>query len=254
MGLEQIKVELLDFMGSDRAIAEAAWTSSTTGEGKTKKTRQQAINLVKTLAREGHTVPFEHVVMSFWMRIPLFIDRQIVTHRMASHSGMSGRYRTLPSDYFTLPNDVVDIYAKTGLPLVERYNKVCREAIETYQDTMMVLKAMRDTEKLTNDEYKRAREDARGVLPEAMMLERVTTMNLHSFANFMRLRSSEHAQKEIQHVAQCMLEAVERADKVPVALECLKNQGWLLNDSVSKLRNELKQLAIQEGEFSYVYT
>ena len=255
MGLEQIEVELIDCMGSDRKIAEAAWTSSTTGKNKVKKTKEQALSLVTMLASEGHSVPFEHVAMTFWMRIPLHIDRQIVTHRIASHSGMSGRYRTLPSDFYELPQDVLDIYNKSGLPLVERYTSTCKQAVETYHDTMAALKDMKDKGKITNDEYKRAREDARGVLPEALMLERVTTMNLHSFANFQRLRNSSHAQVEIQHVAKLMLDAVKQRDFVPHAIAQLEKNAWVMNDEVSKLKAELERLkrCIQPLNFEYFY-
>lgn len=257
MGFEQIRAELTDFMGRDRKIAEVAWTSSTKNELKVDKTNEQAFKLVKSLSAEGHTSPLESVVFTFWMRIPIMIDRQVVTHRFASHNGMSGRYRTLPDEFYLLPNDVVEIYNKSNLPLSDMYVDTCTKSVECYKQTMDELKRMKKDGIITNDEYKRAREDARGVLPEALMVERITTINLHSFANFMRLRSSDYAQKEINVLANLLLAEVEKANVIPVALEQLKAQGWRTDDEVLKLKERIAQLEAElntKPEAIYVYT
>src|SRR5579864_3446203 len=103
--MSKILVELQETMGSDRSIANAAWTSSFDKEKREARTDQQVADIVSRLAKDGHSTPFESVIFRFWMRIPIFTDRQHMTHRIASHNGLSGRYRTMPTDYFDLPDD-----------------------------------------------------------------------------------------------------------------------------------------------------
>ena len=228
--MSKIKVELQAIFGTDRTISEAAWTSSTTLEGKEKKTDEQANNLVINLAEEGHGVPFEHVIFRFWIRGPIQLDRQIITYRMASQSGMSGRYRTMPDDWLDIPEDVSAIYNKiTPLEtevLKKEYNDLCRKANDYYRTELYALKAAEQDGFISNKDYKRAREFLRGVLPQNNMTERVITINLRSFANFLKQRLSEHAQPEIRHVAQEMLRLVKESNTCSTAINWLEKNNW----------------------------
>lgn len=225
--MSQIKVELQETMGSDRSIAEAAWTSSSDFQGKQKKTDEQVKNVVNMLADHRHATPFESVVFRFWIKMPIAIDRQHMTHRIASHNGMSGRYRTMPSEFFNAPEDVLQIVNLINPEYINKYNSLCLEANKFYQEVMFSFKMAKMKDSLiTNDEYKRVREFFRGVLPQHNMTERVTVMNLRSFANYQKLRNSEHAQPEIQEVAKQMLEVVENSNVCPIALEALKRNNW----------------------------
>ncbi len=239
--MSQIKVELQSFFGDDRSIASAAWTSSTTYDGKKKKTDAQVSDLVVRLASEGHSTPFESVVLRFWMRIPISTDRQIMTHRIQSTSGMSGRYRTMPNEYLDIPDDVEGICmtlsnhefywpndTKTTLSPVDEYLHICEEANNFYNALLLSLKEKEKDGALTNHEYKRMREFFRGVLPQNNMTERVSIMNLRSFANFMKLRLSPSAQPEIQEVARLMLEQVKASNVAPVAIRVLEEKGWII--------------------------
>lgn len=226
----QILVELQESLGSDKSIALSAWTSSFNKDSREAKTDEQVADLVKRLAKDGHSTPFESVVFRFWMRIPIFIDRQIVTHRIASHSGLSGRYRTMPKDYYGIPKDVEQILEKLqrGSKIKSDYEWICQRSNESYSAAIHDLKMAASLNQITNEEYKRCREVLRGQLPTSGMTERTSIFNLRSFCNFQRLRNSEHAQPEIQQVAQMMLEEVEKTNVCPIALEALKNQGWNL--------------------------
>jgi flavin-dependent thymidylate synthase len=225
----QIQVELQEVMGSDRSISEMAWTSSTTYQAKKSKTDEDVSRVVNMLADCKHSTPFEGVVLRYWIKMPIFADRQHMTHRLQSASGQSARYRTMPSEWLSLPNDVQGILAKgTTFPEFRtyRYEAICKEANE-YYNTM--LKEMREAEKkgnITNEEYKRAREVLRGVLPQSNMTERVSIFNLRSFANYQKLRNSPHAQPEIRIVAELMLEELEEKNVCPVALQALKRNNW----------------------------
>ena len=231
----QIQVELQDMMGSDRSIAEAAWTSSTTLQGKTKRTDEDVARVVRMLIEHKHASPIEAVVLRFWIKMPIAIDRQHMTHRIASHNGMSGRYRTMPDEFLDIPDDVQTIikklpYADNGTSwqrgIDDHYKVLCYKANIFYKESMEYIKQCKNEKHITNDEYKRCREFLRGVLPQHNMTERITVMNLRSFANYQKLRNSEHAQPEIRQIAELMLDSVKKANIAPVAISVLEENGW----------------------------
>lgn len=227
----KILVELQESMGSDVSIANAAWTSTYDKDRREDKydDPQKVSELVPRLIREGHSVPLESVIFRFWIRMPIFVDRQHMTHRVASHNGLSGRYRTMPFDWFPVPNDVSDILKKAGSAcdfVAAFYEQSCAKATENYKFSIAALKNSEKEGIITNAEFKRAREILRGQLPTAGMVERTTILNLRSFANYQRLRNSVHAQPEIQQVAQLMLEEVKKHQIAPLALNTLEQIEW----------------------------
>lgn len=226
--MNQIKVELQEFMGSDESIAKAAWTSSYTKEQKELRTTEDVKRVVNMLADSKHSVPFESVVFRFWIKLPIQIDRQHMTHRIASHSGMSGRYRTMPSEFQQVPDDVKAILVKHAHyhDYVEEYDEKCRKANEAYNLMVGDLKESERLERISNKEMKRVREFFRGILPQNNMTERVTLMNLRSFANYYKLRSKPDAQPEIQHISNLMLTQVKEKNVCPLALEALERNQW----------------------------
>jgi len=237
--MSQIKVELQEWLGSDKSIAEAAWTSSTTLQGKQKRTEEDVKRVVTMLADSGHSTPFESVVLRFWMKLPIQTDRQLMTHRIASHNGMSGRYRTMPNEYLEIPEDVEDILTsieeltwpnptKTSMDPFYEYIKICENANNFYNCLIESLKIEEKNRVITNSEYKRLREFFRGVLPQNNMTERVSIFNLRSLSNFIRLRSSPHAQPEIQEIARQMLKCVRESNVCPVAIEVLEKNKWVI--------------------------
>lgn len=227
--MNQIKVELQSWMGDDRQIAEAAWTSSYTLENKELRSYDDIERIVNMLAAEKHSVPFESVIFRFWIRLPIAIDRQHMTHRIASHSGMSGRYRTMPDEYLEVPEDVKNILDKTkSNKFVDIYNTLCKEANLLYNACMTDFKSQKQAGTITNDEYKRLREFYRGMLPQHNMTERVTIMNLRSFANYYRLRAKPNAQKEIQHIAEQMHFLIKSNSICPIAFAALDKNNWII--------------------------
>lgn len=224
--MSQIKVELQDSMGNDRSVAEAAWTSSSTYQQKNKKTEENVSKVVNMLADSKHSVPFESVVFRFHIVMPIAIDRQFMTHRLQSASGMSGRYRTMPSEFLYMKDDVRSILTKASIPVEDEYNELCTKANSFYTSTLQVLKNEEKQGYITNSEYKRAREFLRGVLPQHNMTERVSVMNLRSFCNFQKLRNKPDAQKEIQEIAELMLKEVENANVCPIALAAIRRNNW----------------------------
>ncbi len=227
--MTKILVELQEVMGSDQSICNAAWTSTYDKSKRQAKTEDttKIEELVPRLIKDGHGTPIESVIFRFWIKMPIFTDRQHMTHRIASHNGLSGRYRTMPNEFFTLPEDVVSILKKAGQDHdAEQYDNMCTEAYFYYNSAIGDLKSAERDGTITNAEYKRARELLRGVLPTAGMTERTTIMNLRSFANYQFQRNSDHAQPEIREVARLMLEEVEKANVCPIAIATLKEIGW----------------------------
>lgn len=228
----KILVELQEYAGSDAAIANGAWTSTYNKDTREDKydDPQKVAELVPRLIKEGHSTPIEFVWLRFWIRMPIFTDRQFMTHRMASHSGLSGRYRTMPGDWYSVPEDCCKILDKInyemGREISTRFDEHCQQANDLYKLWLSELKSAERAQIITNAEYKRVREILRGNLPTAGMVERTSAFNLRSFANFQRLRNSDHAQLEIRTLAQLMLEEVEKANIAPIAIQALKENGW----------------------------
>lgn len=223
--MSQIKVEIQEWMGSDRSIAEAAWTSSLEYQAKETRTDADVERVVKMLADNRHSTPFESVVLRFWIKMPIAIDRQHMTHRIGSHNGMSGRYRTMPNEFMSVPDDILNIL-QTYPGTITKYNELCKAANDFYQQTCLEAKIAAKEGLIAQNDYKRIREFFRGVLPQHNMTERVTVFNLRSFANYMKLRNKPEAQPEIQQVAKLMLEQVKANNIAPIAIAWLEKNNW----------------------------
>lgn len=230
--MNQIKVELQGTFGNDRQIAESAWTSSLTYNGKLKRTDEDVERVINMLAEHKHSTPFESIVLRFWIKMPISVDRQFMTHRLQSSSGMSGRYRSMPSEYLEVPDDVKNIFTKIYSEeadiYTKEYNEICDKANKWYKHQCDAMKSARDDGFITNDDYKRIREFSRGVLPQHNMTERVSIMNLRAFCNFIKLRDKPEAQPEIREVARLMLEEVKKSNVAPIALAALEQNGWII--------------------------
>lgn len=228
--MSQIKVELQETMGNDRSIAEAAWTSSNNYSQKKKKTDEEVAKLITFLAEHKHSTPFEAVVFRFWIKMPIATDRQFMTHRIQSSSGMSGRYRRMPSEYLDLPEDFDSLLDKlpNGNEIFEAYYKVCENSNSLYSWATDLFNKAEKEGLISNLEYKRLREFYRGMLPQHNMTERISIMNLRSFANFQKLRNSPHAQAEIREVAELMLKEIKSRNICPIAIAELEKNNWQL--------------------------
>lgn len=219
-------------MGSDESIANSAWTSTYDRNRRESNydDREKVEALVRRMTKDGHSTPFESVVLRFWIRMPIFVDRQHMTHRIASHNGLSGRYRTLPKDWFKIPADVLAIFNKInhgyGNHINDKYEDLMNAEMRFYEAVLEECKKAERAVVITNAEYKRVREITRGVIGTASMVERTTIFNLRSFANYQRLRNSDHAQAEIHQLADMMLQQVEASDVCPIAISALKENGW----------------------------
>ena len=223
----QIEVELLGSFGSDRDIANAAWTSSLEQQKKEQRLDTDVARVVKYLIENRHSTPIEQVVYRFYLKMPIFVSRQFMRHRLQSPNEMSGRYRTLSDEYLALPADVQAIVSKTSdTGLADDWAELHEKEFAFYQDRLNNYKKEMDNGIITNDEYKRIREVLRGVLGTSFFTKITTMFNLRSLSNFFRLRLDPHAQPEIRELAEKMLALVEKDNNCPVAIACLKKLDW----------------------------
>jgi len=230
-------VRLIDVMGSDGDIADAARVSY----GKGTRTASDNRNLIRYLVRHKHTSPLEMVEVKFHLKLPIFIMRQLVRHRTASLNEYSGRYSIMtddcyePSDEYLKPQSQTNKQGRDGeLPDVwkESYRQKIRGAITK---ALVAYKFLIGNEATPYGGL--TRELARTVLPVSNYTECYWKIDLHNFFHFCRLRMDDHAQQEIQDYAKVMYEMVK--PEVPIAAEAFED--YSLN-SVSLSRMEVDVL------------
>jgi len=204
--LDKGYVTLLDFLGSDQRIVEAARVS-TGSKGDPERDR----NLIFFLMENGHGTPFEHAVFQFLIKCPIFVARQWFRHRIASYNERSARYRVFQEEFYVPSlSDLPPIFNEADL---EEYQDVLKREHEFYE--RMVEKA-----KPFKEHRQRTREVFRGLLGTAYYTEFYWTINFRSLMNFLNLRTGAGAQPEIQHYAQVIGEMAKSL--LPLAYEAFE--------------------------------
>lgn len=210
-------VRVIDYMGDDIAIDEAARTSY--GDGTTRV--NAAKGLINTLMRDRHTSPFEMCELKLHIKLPIFVMRQWVRHRMASLNEYSARYSVM-KDEFYLPR-------LEALMRQSKDNKQGRAgAIEPVMGknilTMMDehnINSYGLYEALLEDDVDLTRELARINLPVSAYTEVYWKIDLHNLFHFLMLRNDPHAQMEIRVYAELIQSLVE--SWVPLATAAFIN-------------------------------
>ena len=188
-------VRVIDYMGDDNAIVQMARTSY--GAGTTAISDDRG--LIRYLMRHAHTSPMEGCEIKLHLKMPVFVARQWIRHRMASLNEISGRYSVMKDEFYLPERDRLGRQSKT--------NKQ-GTAAEPYDDD----KAHRILELLFEgavdsfgayDEFCRedtdlARELARINLPLSTYTEFYWKIDLHNLLHFLKLRCDSHAQYEIR--------------------------------------------------------
>ena len=168
--------------------------------------------LIRFLMRERHGTPFEHNSFRFHIRAPIFVAREWFRHRIGSFNEFSMRYAKATDEFYVPAAD--DVRSQVGKPGAYSFEPVEAEVAETARDEMRTVyeTAYAAYERLV--ELGVARELARSVLPVGAYTEFYWTVNARALMNFLSLRNSETAQREIRRYA----EACERflAEKMPV--------------------------------------
>jgi thymidylate synthase (FAD) len=209
-------VRLVDYMGGDQRIVQAARVSY--GEG-TKSYRQDK-GLISYLLRNEHTSPFEQVVLTFHLKMPIFVARQWIRHRTARLNEISGRYSIMKDEFYVpAPEDVA---AQSEDNKQGRLNEALPAGeAESVRRTLEEGQARAYREYAGLIESGIARELARVNLPLSLYTEWYWQMDLHNLFHFLRLRLDPHAQREIRLYAETVMELTEKV--APIACEAFRS-------------------------------
>jgi flavin-dependent thymidylate synthase len=201
-------VELIGVYGDDELIACSAWTS--TSRELTFEKRHRIPKLLNDLWSNGHETPFEKGIVHFLVNKDIASHIQILKHRMSSENAESARYKELKEDKFYLPEDWIGIRHESDKP---DYNHEWRYILENYTKLGNELyhKCIEDLTPILG--RKRAKESARYFKTYNSQIQSDVMFNMRSFANFLILRRSMNAQREIMDIANEMLELVRLTGK-----------------------------------------
>ena len=233
-------VKLLEVMGNDEEVENAARISYGTGTRKTSQTS----NLIRYLMRHKHTSPFEMCEVKFHLKLPIFVMRQIVRHRTANINEYSGRY-SLMSDEFYLP-------AEKDVNVQSKENNQGRGEVLDEDNKMLVLGRMVAITDQAKECYRQivnptsldgffegfsgiARELARTVLPVSNYTECIWKIDLNNFFKYCNLRMDSHTQQETREYAEAMYELVK--PMFPICCEAFEDYVF---NSVTFSQKEMK--------------
>ena len=206
-------VRVIDYMGDDAAICQAARVSY----GKGTKSVQNDEGLIRYLMRHWHSTPFEMCEIKLHVKLPVFVARQWIRHRTANVNEYSARYSILDREFY--------IPAPEQLAAQSVINNQGRGATLSAEEAARVLEYLKGDAARCYDHYEEmigqegqqglARELARMNLPANIYTQWYWKVDLHNLFHFLRLRADAHAQYEIRVYAEEICRLV--ADWVPMA-------------------------------------
>lgn len=191
-------VELLGYYGSDVVIAQSAWTS--TSRDLTEDKLARVPQLLEMLWTNGHETPFEKANVHFLVNCDIASHIHLLKHRIASINAESARYKELKEDKAYMPADWPADWLELLGQATEWTNNLYHMAVEELTPSLG---------------RKRAKESARFFKLYNSQITADVQFNMRSFANFLKLRASEHAQVEIREIAQDMYDLVQGIEGNP---------------------------------------
>ncbi len=209
-------IRVIDYMGDDAAIVQAARVSYGAG---TKQVREDE-GLIRYLLRHRHTTPFEMCEIKFHVKLPMFVARQWIRHRTANVNEYSARYSLLDREFY--------VPAPEQLAAQSTANRQGRGDILEGEEAARALRWLKDDAGQAFDHYETmlnedenapghdpeaqglARELGRMILPLSTYTQWYWKCNLHNLLHFLALRADAHAQYEIRVYADAMLKVVEK--------------------------------------------
>ena len=205
-------VRLVDYFGGDQRIVQSARVSY--GEGT--KTVSQDGALIDYLLRHQHTSPFEQVVMTFHLKMPIFVARQWVRHRTGRMNEVSGRYSIMKDEFYVPEAD------KVAPQSTDNKQGRANEAFDKAK-AEEIIDSLKKGQENAYENYSElideglAREIARINLPLSLYTEFYWEMDLHNLFHFLKLRLDSHAQYEIRVYAEAILEICKKVAPMATA-------------------------------------
>ena len=225
-------VRVVDYMGDDSAIVQAARVSYGQGTRRVSDDR----GLIRYLMRHRHTTPFEMCEIKLHVKLPIFVARQWIRHRTANVNEYSARYSILDREFYIPSAEVIAAQSQSnrqgrGIQLpandVARVQHLLREdADRAYDHYQELLNENSNGESLDPSRVGLARELARMNLSLNYYTQWYWKVDLHNLLNFLSLRADPHAQYEIRVYAEAILERILKP-WVPLAHEAFCD--YLLN-------------------------
>jgi len=216
-------VRVIDYMGDDAAIVQAARVSYGKGTRKISEDR----GLINYLLRHRHTTPFEMCEIKFHVKLPIFVARQWIRHRTANVNEYSARYSVLDEEFYVPAAEHLATQSQINkqgrddvLPVAEATEVLAAikgESARAYGTYTRLLNENGKGEIIDADRHGIARELARMVLPANIYTQWYWKIDLHNLLHFLSLRADAHAQYEIRVYAEAMLDVVKRW--VPITYE-----------------------------------
>lgn len=209
-------VRVIDYMGTDSAIVQAARVSYGAG---TKKVNEDA-GLINYLMRHRHTTPFEMCEIKFHIKLPIFVARQWIRHRTANVNEYSGRYSIMDKEFYIPKPEHLAAQSRLnhqgrgevleGLEAERALEILKADSVSAYAHYEELLNG--DEAGNIRDENKQglARELARMNLPVNFYTQWYWKVDLHNLLHFLSLRADSHAQYEIRVYAEVMLDMVKK--------------------------------------------
>jgi thymidylate synthase (FAD) len=212
-------VRVVDYMGDDAAIVQAARVSYGAGT----KTARDDAGLIRYLMRHWHSTPFEMCEIKLHVKLPVFVARQWIRHRTANVNEYSARYSILDREFY-IPDPA-------HLAAQSKSNRQGRTELLEGPEAARVLALLRDDANRAYDHYEAmlsqdgqqglARELARMNLPANVYTQWYWKVDLHNLFHFLRLRADAHAQYEIRAYAEVLCDVVR--DWVPIAWDAFED-------------------------------
>jgi thymidylate synthase (FAD) len=219
-------VRVIDYMGDDAAVVQAARVSY----GKGTKRVNEDRGLIQYLMRHRHTTPFEMCEIKYHVKLPIFVARQWIRHRTANVNEYSARYSILDNEFYLPDPAHLAVQSSTNrqgrgdaLPPAEaqRVLDLLREdAARSYSDYAFMLNEDESGKVVDETRSGLARELARMNLSLNFYTQWYWKTDLHNLLNFLSLRADAHAQYEIRVYADAMIDTLERW--VPMTAEAFR--------------------------------
>jgi thymidylate synthase (FAD) len=221
-------IRVIDYMGDDAAIVQAARVSY--GRG-TKHSRDDR-GLINYLMRNWHTSPFEMCEIKLHVKLPIFVARQWIRHRTANVNEYSARYSVLDNEFYVPDREQLRAQSASNrqgrgdlleTDEAEQVMEILREdAMRSYAHYEEMLNEGPDGEAVDPEHQGLARELARINLSLGFYTQWYWKVDLHNLMHFLRLRADPHAQFEIREYADVLIEQVMKR-WVPMTLEAFEN-------------------------------
>jgi thymidylate synthase (FAD) len=238
-------VRLVDYMGGDESIVEAARVSY----GKGTKTLNEDRGLIRYLMRHLHTTPFEMVELKFHVKLPIFVARQWIRHRTANVNEYSGRYSVMKDEFYVPDRGAIHFQSlrnKQGRAEGDVPAELREKVLEILTSSQQQM--YKEYETMLESDI--ARELARINLPLSLYTEWYWKIDLHNLFHFLRLRIDPHAQYEIRVYGEAMAGITKLV--APMAWEAFEDY-MLKSEKFSRLELALLGKHLDRSAFTSAY-